>query len=68
MLAIMLTSLLSSADTGSSQKPNPSSNGSAVLDLVSGYPDIKRMPSRNHLNVIYEDGILTLISEKKCIA
>ena len=63
MLTIMLTSLSAFADSGTSQKSNPPASGRAVLDLVRKDPDIKRMPSRNHLDVVYENGILTLLSE-----
>ncbi len=62
ILTVILTTPLSLlADSGSSQ--TPSDNGSAVLDLIKKDPDIKRMPSRNHLTVVYENGIITLSSE-----
>lgn len=61
MLALMLTSISAVADSGS--KPNPSTNGDAVLDLLKEYPDIKRMPSRNHLEVSYANGIVSLTSD-----
>ena len=63
MLAIMLTSLSGFADSGSSGSSNPPANGSAVLALQSEYKTIKRMPSRNHLEVVYENGTVTLLSE-----
>lgn len=63
MMSIMLISLSAFADSESSQKSNPPANGSAVLLLVRKDPDIKRMPSNNHLDVVYENGILSLLSE-----
>ncbi|MDE7097483.1 MAG: hypothetical protein K2O47_08330, partial [Muribaculaceae bacterium] len=36
--------------------------GSAILDLQSRCPRTKRMPSKNHLELIYSDGVLTLLS------
>ena len=62
ILAIVLTSISTFADTGSSSQPNPSSNGSAVLSLQKKDPDIKRMPSRNVLELQYADGMLSLVS------
>ena len=62
-LAVMLMSLSTFADSGSSQKSNPPANGKAVLSLHKKDPDIKRMPSRNHLDVVYENGMITLLSE-----
>lgn len=63
MLALMLTSISAVAESGSSQKPKPSSNGSAVLNLQKKDPDIKRMPSRNCLEVVYAEGIVSLSSD-----
>lgn len=40
-----------------------SSTGDAILTQQEGRPTRKRMPSRNHLDVVYENGILSLLSE-----
>lgn len=60
ILGICVSSLipvLSRADNHSS------AGGDAILTQQEGRPTRKRMPSRNHLDVVYENGILTLLSE-----
>lgn len=61
MLVLFSTSFPVFAD-GESQNPDPNANGSAVLLLQSEYGDIKRMPSKYFLEIVYADGELSLFS------
>lgn len=63
MLAISLMPFLGFADNIPSQDTTPSGSGTGILDLPKKDPDIKRSPSRNHLEVVYETGMLTLLSD-----
>lgn len=46
-----------------SHKTDPKANGSAVLNLQAQYPKTKRMPSTAVLEIVYEDGVVTLTSD-----
>lgn len=63
----MVTSLMSFpvlADTTPSQDCTPTAgSGSGILDLLKGWKPIKRGPSRNHVEVVYENGEVSLISD-----
>lgn len=51
------------ADSDSSQNTSPSSkSGDAVLQIKSDKPIIKRSPSKNVLEIIYSDNMLSLTS------
>lgn len=50
------------AEGSSSGNSDAPVNGGAVLDLQAPHPKTKRMPSKNVLEVVYTDGILTLDS------
>lgn len=63
MLVIMLTSLPVAAASESSSSSDQPANGSAVLLLQYKTPRTKRMPSKNHLEVVYSDGMISLISD-----
>lgn len=63
LLIMTMTSLHLSADSGSSQNQNPPANGSALLENKSQNPKLKRIPSKNILELIYSDGMLILYSE-----
>ena len=63
MLVIMLTSLPVAAASESSSSTDQPANGAAVLFLQSKIPRTKRMPSKNHLDVVYSDGMVSLISD-----
>lgn len=62
MLIFMITSFPISANTESRDDSSSSGNGDAVLRQHDEYPDIKRCPSKIILEVVYSDGMLTLIS------
>ena len=61
-LVLMTTPLSSFADGNSSQNSNQPANGTAVLKLVAKYPNKRRAPSMNFLEVFYSDGLLSLTS------
>lgn len=50
------------ADSGSSNTSNPPVNGGAILNLLAKDPRTKRAPSRNCLELVYSDGMITLSS------
>lgn len=62
MLVMMLASFSANADSGSSGNTTQG-NGSAILELQAHSPKSKRMPSRLHLEVVYQDGTVTLLSD-----
>ncbi len=61
-VAIIAMALPVFAESESSKNSNPPANGSAVLLLQSKHTNIMRMPSRNFIEVVYSDAILTLTS------
>lgn len=61
-VVLMTMSLPALADGQSSGNSNPPANGSAVLKQQSRDPLTKRIPSGLSMEVIYENGILTLTS------
>ena len=62
-LAMMMTSFMAVADSGESPKNSPTSGrGSMVLYSQYKYPNGRRMPSRNFLELSYSDGVLSLAS------
>ena len=64
LVAVLMTMSLSAlADVQSSGKSNPPANGSAVLKSQSRDPLTKRIPSGLSMEVIYDDGLLTLTSD-----
>lgn len=64
LVAVLMTVSLSGfADGQSSGSSNPPANGSAVLRLQNRDPFTKRTPSRLSLEVIYEDGIVSITSD-----
>lgn len=59
----IMTALPIFADSDSSQNTSPSSkSGDAVLQIKSDKPIIKRSPSKNVLEIIYSDNMLSLTS------
>ncbi|MDE6480870.1 MAG: hypothetical protein K2L45_11455 [Muribaculaceae bacterium] len=63
VLVVALTSISATADSGSSQNSTHRGKGSAMLDLQYKSPNTKRAPSRKHLEVVYMDGAVTLLSQ-----
>jgi len=67
-LLMLLVVCLTSAATGHSE-PNTvttqssTKKGDGILDSIRKIPQRKRMPSRNFLEIHYENGMLTLESE-----
>lgn len=61
-LALMMTSLSVFADTGYSQSSGPA-NGSTVLTHKKESIPIERMPSCNQLDLVYENGMLSIFSD-----
>jgi len=65
LLTVCLTSALSgfSEEKRPPKTESPTKNGEGILLLVYKSSNKKRMPSRNFLEIRYDDGLLTLESE-----
>ena len=62
-LVMMTTSFMAVAESSEAPKNSPSSGrGSIVLNSQYKYPNGKRLPSRNFLQLSYSDGLLSLAS------
>lgn len=62
-ILVMCSAMTVYAAPDTTQKSEIPANGEAVLDLDAPHPRTKRIPSRNVLEVVYADGIITLESE-----